>query len=478
MLSERLLRRLRPHGARLSRRPARAPLARLAARRPATCSTLLGPLPQLLWGFSQDMHVRRLPGVGAADRAQRQRCATSFDAHRRRCSASAIVAVVLVILLRRWSQATAPQRRALAPVLWSGVVMLVLLAGALGLRRRRRAPARPTSLSTAGLIVFASVPWVFLFGLVRSRVVRAGAVSELLLALGEAPGTGVAALPARRRARRPLARPRVLARGQGQLGRLRRPRGRSCRPTTTRCAPWTAVELEGRRVGAIVHDLDALRGARAAALGRRRRRPGDGERAAAGPAARPRRGAARLARPDRRGRHAGAPPPRAQPARRRPAAARRAVADAAARPEQAPQGSRPRRPSCSPAPRRSSRSRSASCASSRAASTRRSCPTAGSAPALEALAGRAPIAVELADVPAEPLPEAIEAAAYFVVAEALTNVVKYAHAQPGHGEREPRQRPRRGRGRRRRDRRRRSRPRVGPARPRRPGVRARRQPGA
>jgi signal transduction histidine kinase len=48
--------------------------------------------------------------------------------------------------------------------------------------------------------------------------------------------------------------------------------------------------------------------------------------------------------------------------------------------------------------------------------------------ALEALAGRAPIAVHLADLPADPLPEAIEAAAYFMVAEALTNVVKYAHA--------------------------------------------------
>jgi signal transduction histidine kinase len=31
-------------------------------------------------------------------------------------------------------------------------------------------------------------------------------------------------------------------------------------------------------------------------------------------------------------------------------------------------------------------------------------------------------------VPADRLPEPIEAAAYFVVAEALTNVVKYAHA--------------------------------------------------
>jgi signal transduction histidine kinase len=48
--------------------------------------------------------------------------------------------------------------------------------------------------------------------------------------------------------------------------------------------------------------------------------------------------------------------------------------------------------------------------------------------ALEALAGRAPIAVDLAAVPPDRLPAPIEAAAYFVVAEALTNVVKYAHA--------------------------------------------------
>jgi signal transduction histidine kinase len=48
--------------------------------------------------------------------------------------------------------------------------------------------------------------------------------------------------------------------------------------------------------------------------------------------------------------------------------------------------------------------------------------------ALEALAGRAPIEVDLAELPSDRLPEAIEAAAYFVVAEALTNVAKYAHA--------------------------------------------------
>ena len=36
--------------------------------------------------------------------------------------------------------------------------------------------------------------------------------------------------------------------------------------------------------------------------------------------------------------------------------------------------------------------------------------------------------VEIEALPAEPLPPAVEIAVYFVVAEALTNVAKYAHA--------------------------------------------------
>jgi signal transduction histidine kinase len=48
--------------------------------------------------------------------------------------------------------------------------------------------------------------------------------------------------------------------------------------------------------------------------------------------------------------------------------------------------------------------------------------------ALDALATRAPLPVELGSVPEERLPEPVETAAYFVVAEALTNVAKYAEA--------------------------------------------------
>jgi signal transduction histidine kinase len=52
----------------------------------------------------------------------------------------------------------------------------------------------------------------------------------------------------------------------------------------------------------------------------------------------------------------------------------------------------------------------------------------GLRPALEALAGRAPVPVELGEPPAERLPAAVESASYFVVAEALTNVARYANA--------------------------------------------------
>jgi PAS domain S-box-containing protein len=52
--------------------------------------------------------------------------------------------------------------------------------------------------------------------------------------------------------------------------------------------------------------------------------------------------------------------------------------------------------------------------------------------AVEMLAGRAPVAVEIADIVDERLPEPVEAAAYYLIAEALTNVTKYANASTVH----------------------------------------------
>jgi signal transduction histidine kinase len=48
--------------------------------------------------------------------------------------------------------------------------------------------------------------------------------------------------------------------------------------------------------------------------------------------------------------------------------------------------------------------------------------------AVEMLAGRAPVVVEIDEIPGERLPEPVEAAAYYLIAEALTNVAKYARA--------------------------------------------------
>jgi signal transduction histidine kinase len=48
--------------------------------------------------------------------------------------------------------------------------------------------------------------------------------------------------------------------------------------------------------------------------------------------------------------------------------------------------------------------------------------------ALRTLADRAPVPVELTRLPRDRLPDAVEAAIYYLVAEAITNVAKYAQA--------------------------------------------------
>jgi signal transduction histidine kinase len=52
----------------------------------------------------------------------------------------------------------------------------------------------------------------------------------------------------------------------------------------------------------------------------------------------------------------------------------------------------------------------------------------GLGPALEALVKRSPVPVEITDLPQERLASPVEATAYYVVTEAITNVAKYAHA--------------------------------------------------
>jgi signal transduction histidine kinase len=385
--------------------------------------TLAGSLPQLLWGFAPGMECDGCPpsALLISDDATLRDLFNTIAA----VLGVGIVAVVLVILIRRWMQATAPQRRAMAPVLWSGIVMLVLLGSQLG--SDAAGVNRLTDVfGTLGLIVFASVPWVFLIGLVRSRVLRAGAVSELLLRLGEAPGTG----SLRHRLADALGdRALELVFWLDDKGRWVDANGHKVELPNERdpARAWTAVELEGRRVGAIVHDISLCEdpetlGSVAAAAGLAM----ENERLQAQLRARVEELRTSRARIVEAGTHERRRLERNlhDGAQQRLVALSLTLRLAQAKLRKDPDGADALLTGAHDELtlalgelRELARGIHPAILSDR-----------GLGAALEALAGRAPIAVELAEVPADRLPEPIEAAAYFVVAEALTNVVKYAHA--------------------------------------------------
>jgi DNA-binding CsgD family transcriptional regulator len=96
-----------------------------------------------------------------------------------------LVVVILFVVVERWTTATAPERRALEPVLWAGPPVLVVVAVSI---------ARDyigVSLSDAGdtavdwaQLVYTAIPLAFLVGVLRTRLQRA-AVGDLVVELGE-----------------------------------------------------------------------------------------------------------------------------------------------------------------------------------------------------------------------------------------------------------------------------------------------------
>src|SRR3954471_12978429 len=94
--------------------------------------------------------------------------------------AVAVLVSTLVLLVRKRQAATPPQRRALAPMLWTGLALVGLrgiafVIDVLGL------PGRIGDVAgLLALVAFAILPFAFLAGLVRSRYSRAGAVGELI----------------------------------------------------------------------------------------------------------------------------------------------------------------------------------------------------------------------------------------------------------------------------------------------------------
>jgi signal transduction histidine kinase len=161
----------------------------------------------------------------------------------------ALLLTSLLLLALRWRRATPPWRRAVAPVLSVGAA-----AAAFGaLRLLNDALGRPLGPVELGLFVaLATVPFAFELGLLRSRLAR-GAVAELVVELGQtrAPGKLQEAL-ARALHDPSLALAYWLPEQRRYVDReglpVELPRDDSPGLATT------IVERDGRRVAAIVHD--------------------------------------------------------------------------------------------------------------------------------------------------------------------------------------------------------------------------------
>jgi signal transduction histidine kinase len=100
-----------------------------------------------------------------------------------------VAALVLGIVVRHWIQASPPARRALAPAAWTALpIFLVVLAFQLS-----NAGGIPDALQQAlgpiEMVIFALLPLALLIGVLRTRLGR-GAISDLVLELGRTPAPG------------------------------------------------------------------------------------------------------------------------------------------------------------------------------------------------------------------------------------------------------------------------------------------------
>ncbi len=336
-----------------------------------------------------------------------------------------LIALLGIVLARRWARSTPSQRRALAPVYLSGGLVLVLYAVWAVLGAAHVAEDLQETLERARVISLAIVPFAFLAGLLRSRVAAATAMTELVGRLGrERGGRGLRDaiaealddpslelaywLPGREQWVDAAGDPfRLPAPGSGRV-----------------CTP---VEHAGERVAMLVHDASvaeeselvrAVSAAAALALENERL---DAELRARVQELRASRvriveSADAARRRIERDLHDGAQQQLVTLALTLRSARSRLERD----PEEAGELLDAAAQTLDAAIRELrelARGIHPAVLSDR-----------GLGSALEALAQRAPVPVELEAMPAERLPPALEAAAYFVVAEAITNVVRYAQA--------------------------------------------------
>jgi len=336
-----------------------------------------------------------------------------------------LLIAVAVVVIRRRRAARGAERDALAPMIWAGAAVFAVVAFQLAANIAGRQGIGQV-LFFVSLIAVAAVPYAFLVGLLRSRISRAAAVSELVARLGSTPGSEKELRDALAET---LGDPTLALRYWLPDGeRWIDAEGRSAPdPSEMAGVATTMVRHEGKPVAALVHDprlnehpklLETVSAAAGIALENRRLDAALRARVEELQASRARlvEASDTARRQLERDLHDGAQ-------QRLVALAldlRLARGKVESDPEAAAQlldASIDELAAATDELRELARGIHPALLTDR-----------GLGPALDALASRAPLPVELASALDDRLPGPVESAAYFVVAEALTNVARYAGA--------------------------------------------------
>jgi signal transduction histidine kinase len=331
-------------------------------------------------------------------------------------------------LVERWRAASRPTRRTVTPVFIAGGTLLILLTALLALHLASASESLVDVVMYSALLPFALVPFLFLAGLLRGRVLQGERLGGLVRRLG----SGLERGELRGALAEALGDPTVelaywLPGSEQYVDAEGRP---LALPSRASGRAVTEVQRDGRRIAAIVHDPGLMddhervrEAGAAAALGLENARLEAELRAKVEEL---RASRARLVEVGLRQRrrlerdlHDGAQQRLVSLALSLrlledkvdsdPAASHQLLARSRKELEEALRELRELARGIHPA-----------------VLTER-----GLGAAVESLANRAPVPVEVSAVPAGKLPDEIELAAYFVVSEALTNVARYASATHG-----------------------------------------------
>jgi signal transduction histidine kinase len=352
---------------------------------------------------------------------------TFFDIWNTVISLIGLVLIVLVLrsLVQRWRRASRPERRLYAPVYAAGVALMLAVFLQLGLQTSGSEGAALDVVFIISVVPLALVPYLFVAAFVRTRMAQGGAVSELMTHLAEAPRPGgLRDALANALDDRTLELVYWLPEGRRYVDFRGRPYEL---PEDDPSRAVHAVARDGQCVAAIIYDASLIEAdahvravGAAASMALQNERLEAELRAKVDELRRSRERMLKIGLEERRrlerDLHDGAQQRLVAMAlnirlaraklNEDPIAADRLLTSAGEELDSALEELRELARGIHPA----------------VLSDR------GLATALETLANRAPVPVELAELPNGRLPEAVELAAYFVVAEALTNVAKYANA--------------------------------------------------